>query len=289
MKASKKFLYIIISFFLVIIIVIAARTLVGNYYKKKFSKIPDPSIIVTKVAQKNFSEKIESFGTAISKKTKSFRIQKGNLVKDLDLKSYVNKNDIIVELKDKNLLAPFSGVLGYRGLTEDVLGTDNTLIITLDDTSIIYADVKIPESFATRIEKGLKVDAKISGNEDKIFKGIVERYSSRINAETRSLLTRVRIDNKNYELIPGSLLEITVRFNERVSLGVPDTSIILEGEKAYVYKVKEDSSIEKIEIILGIRSNGMIEVSSGLNKGDIIVAEGLKKVNPQGKIKKIFK
>ena len=49
MKASRKFLYAIIAFFIIIVLVIAARTLIGNYYKKKFSKVPDPSIIVAKV------------------------------------------------------------------------------------------------------------------------------------------------------------------------------------------------------------------------------------------------
>ncbi len=289
MKASKKFLYAIISFFLIIIIVVTVRTVVGNYYKKKFSKTPNPGIIVAEVSKKNFSENIESFGTAISKKTKSFRIQKSNLVNDLNLKNYVNKNEIIVELKDENLIAPFSGILGYRGLTEDVLGTDNTFIITLDDNSVIYSDVKIPESFAPKIKKGLSVNAKISGNSEITYKGVVERYASRINAETRSLLTRVKIDNENYQLIPGSLLEITVKFDERISLGVPDTSIILEGDKIYVYKVQNNNSVEKKEITTGIRSNGMIEVLTGVKEGDKIVAEGLKKVNPKGKIKPILK
>ena len=289
MKASKKFLYAIISFFLIIIIVVTVRTVIGNYYKKKFSKTPDPGIIVAEVSNKNFSENIESFGTAISKKTKSFRIQKSNLVNDLNLKNYVNENEIIVELKDKNLIAPFSGILGYRGLTEDVLGTDNTFIITLDDNSVIYSDVKIPESFAPKIKKGLNVNAKISGNSDITYKGVVERYASRINAETRSLLTRVKIDNENYQLIPGSLLEITVKFDERISLGVPDTSIILEGDKIYVYKVQYNNSVEKKELTTGIRSNGMIEVLTGVKEGDKIVAEGLKKVNPKGKIKPILK
>ena len=289
MKASKKFLYAIISFFLIIIIVVTVRTVIGNYYKKKFSKTPNPGIIVAEVSNKNFSENIESFGTAISKKTKSFRIQKSNLVNDLNLKNYVNENEIIVELKDENLIAPFSGILGYRGLTEDVLGTDNTFIITLDDNSVIYSDVKIPESFAPKIKKGLNVNAKISGNSDITYKGVVERYASRINAETRSLLTRVKIDNENYQLIPGSLLEITVKFDERISLGVPDTSIILEGDKIYVYKVQNNNSVEKKEITTGIRSNGMIEVLTGVKEGDKIVAEGLKKVNPKGKIKPILK
>ena len=289
MKASKKILSIIIIFFLIIAIVIIARTMIGNHFKKKFGKKPDPGIIVTTVSEIYFSEKIESFGTAISKKTKSFRIQKNDLVSELKLQNYVDKGETIVKLKDKNVIAPFSGILGYRGLTEDVLGSDNSIIITLDDSSIIYADLKIPETFASVIKKGLPVDAKFSGYKNKIYQGEVEGYSSRINADTRSLLTRIRIDNDKFELIPGSLLEVTVKFNERRSLGIPDTSIMLEGKNAYVYKVLDDNSVNKTQIEIGIRDKGSVEVISGLKLGDVIVAEGLKKINPKGKIKPINK
>jgi len=289
MKASKKILSIIIIFFLIIAIVIIARTMIGNHFKKKFSKKPDPGIIVTAVSEIYFSEKIESFGTAISKKTKSFRIQKNDLVSELKLQNYVDKGKTIVKLKDKNVIAPFSGILGYRGLTEDVLDSDNSIIITLDDSSIIYADLKIPETFASVIKKGLPVDAKFSGYKNKIYQGEVEGYSSRINADTRSLLTRIRIDNDKFELIPGSLLEVTVKFNERRSLGIPDTSIMLEGKNAYVYKVLDDNSVNKTQIEIGIRDKGSVEVTSGLKLGDVIVAEGLKKINPKGKIKPINK
>ena len=125
------------------------------------------------------------------------------------------------------------------------------------------------------------------GYKNKKFSGIVDMISSRINAETRTLLTRVKIENSNYELIPGSLLEITINFNLRNSLRVPDTSVMMEGEKAYVYKVSKDNVVNKTEIKVGLRSEGSIEVISGLNEGDIIVAEGLKKVRPRGKIKPI--
>ena len=120
-------------------------------------------------------------------------------------------------------------------------------------------------------------------------KTTVEGYSSRISADTRSLLTRIKINNKDYELIPGSLLEVSVKFNERNSLSVPDTSVMLEGESSFVYRVLDDNSLEKIQIQIGNRDEGFIEVISGLNEGDLIVAEGLKKVNPKGKIKPIKK
>ena len=289
MKRSTKITTIIIIFFFVIAAVIVARTMVGNHFKKKFSKRQPPGIIVTEVVEKKFSETIESFGTAISKKTETFRIKKNNLTSDLNLKKYVEKGEIIVKLKDKDILAPFSGILGYRGLTEDTLGSENSVIITLDDSSIIYSDLKIPETFAAVIKKGLPINAKFAGYKNKVYKGEVDGVSSRINAETRSLLTRVKINNANYELIPGSLLEVNLNYNERSSLSIPDTSIMLEGNKSYVYKVKEDSTANKTEIKIGLRNKGNVEVISGLISGDIIVAEGLKKVRPRGKIKPIKK
>ena len=103
------------------------------------------------------------------------------------------------------------------------------------------------------------------------------------------MLTRIKIENKNFELIPGSLLEVTVKYNERNSLSVPDTSIMLEGNKAYVYKVSTENITNRVEIIIGSRSKGNVEVLSGLVEGDLIVAEGLKKVRPRGQIKPIKK
>ena len=289
MKRSTKITSAIISFFLIITIVIVGRTMIGNHFAKKFSKRPPPGIIVKEVSYKDFSEKIESYGTAVSKRTESFRIKKDDLTSELTLKDNVKKGDLIVQLKDRNIVAPFDGVLGYRGITGDILGSDNSIIITLDDNSILYSDIKIPETFASFIKKDLPVKVKFSGMKNKVYDGKIYAVSSRINAETRSLLTRVIIQNENSELIPGSLLEINVNYNKRNSLGIPDTSMMVEGSKYFVYKVSEDNIANKIEIEIGIRNNGFIEIVSGLDEGEIIVAEGLKKVRPKGEIKPIKK
>ena len=134
------------EFLLNITIVIIARNMIGNHFKKKFSKRPPPGIIVTEVIKKEFSEKIETFGTAISKRSETFKIKKDDLFEDLILKNFVKKGEILIKLKSGNILAPFSGVLGYTGLTEDILVSNNIFVITLDDNSTIYSDIKIPEN-----------------------------------------------------------------------------------------------------------------------------------------------
>ena len=289
MKRSTKFISIILAFFLIIAIVIIGRTMIGNHFKKKFSKRPPPGIIVTQVVNKEFSEKIETFGTAISKRSKTFKIKKDDLVEDLKLKDFVKKGEILIKLKSGNILAPFSGVLGYTGLTEDILVSNNIFIITLDDNSTIYSDIKIPENYSASIKKGLPVEVKLSSYKNKIFEGEEDFVSSRINADTRSLLSRIKIENNNLELISGSLLEVGVKFDLRNSLSVPDTSIMIEGDKSYVYKINEKNIANKTEVNTGLRGNKNVEIISGLSEGDIIVAEGLKKVRPRGKIKPINK
>jgi membrane fusion protein (multidrug efflux system) len=289
MKRSTKTISIILVFFLIIAIVIIGRTMIGNHFKKKFSKRPPPGIIVTEVVKKEFSEKIETFGTAISKKSKTFKIKKDDLFEDLKLKSFVKKGEIIIKLKSGNILAPFSGMLGYTGLTEDILVSNNIIIITLDDNSIIFSDIKIPENYSAFIEKGLPVEVKLTSYKDKIFVGEVDFVSSRINADTRSLLSRIKVENKDLELISGSLLEVGVKFDLRNSLSVPDTSVMIEGDKSYVYKINKENIANKTKVNTGIRTDKSIEIISGLAEGDIIVAEGLKKVRPRGKIKPINK
>ena len=287
MKRSTKIISILSLFFFIIAVVIIGRMMIGNHFKKKFSKMPPPGVIITEVVEKEFSEKIETFGTAISKKSETFKIKKNDLFKDLKLKNFVKKGEILIKLKSGDIIAPFSGVLGYTGLTEDILVSNNIVIITIDDNSTIYSDIKIPENYSAYIKKGLPVKVKIASYKDKVFEGEIDFVSSRINADTRSLLSRIKVKNKDLELISGSLLEVSVRFNLRNSLSVPDTSVMVEGDRSYVYKINDENIANKTEVKTGLRSEKNIEIISGLSQGDIIVAEGLRKVRPQEKIKPI--
>jgi len=289
MKRSTKVTTIVVIFFLIITAAITARTMIGKHFQKKFSKRPPPGLFVATVENYSFSQRLQTFGTALPNKTKSFRLKKSNLLAPVKFNKQVKKGDIIAKLKTGNIIAPFDGVLGERGLSDDVLVSESSIILTLDDSSIILSDLKVPETYAPLMKKGLSIEATFSGQENKIYSGKIDSVASRINPDTRSLLVRIKIINDNFELIPGSLLEVSIKYNERNSLGVPDTGVIFEGNKMYVYKLIENDIVKKTEVETGIRSKGKLEVVSGLQPGDQIVAEGLKKVIPNGKIKPIKK
>jgi len=169
------------------------------------------------------------------------------------------------------------------------LGSENTIILTLDDSRKVLCDLKIPEVYAAVLKKDLKLNAKFSAYKNKTYKGKIESVASRVDAQTRSILARAKINNENTEIIPGSLLEIEIIYNEKDALGVPDTSIMYEGSKKFVYKIIENNMIKKTEVETGVRNKGDLEILSGLNEGDKIIAEGLTKVRPGMKVKPIIK
>jgi membrane fusion protein (multidrug efflux system) len=289
MKRSTKITSIVIIFFLIITTVIVGRTMIGNHFKKKFSKRPPPGIIITAAKERVFENIISTYGTAAPVQTQSFKVEKYEILKPIKYNQKVKKGDVIADLKNRKIIAQFDGVIGKREFSEDLEVSKSSILINLEDNSSIYCDVDIPEIFVPFIKVGLPVDIKFSGYKDKIYKGNVDSFASRISEETRSLAARIKMDNLSGEILPGSFLEISIKYDVRESLSIPDTSTVVEGENVFIYRVDEQNKVLKTKITTGDRYVGFVEVLNGLNSGDKIVAEGTKKVRPNLTIRPIEK
>jgi len=288
MKRSKKVTIGIIIFFIIVATVIGGRTAMGIYFKKKFGKRPPPGVVVEIVSEKEFSQTIESYCTALSSKTTSFKIKKSDLLEPIKLQTKVKKGGVIAKLQNKTITAPFTGRIGTRGISSSILGTDS-IIVTLDDANRILCDLQIPEVFAAVLKKGLKVNAKFLAYKNKSYDGIIVSHASRIDAQTRSILARAQINNENLEILPGSLLDIEVFYNDNEALSVADTSIIFEDEKKFVYKILDNNKIQKTEVVTGIRKDGNLQILEGLRADDRIVKEGLSRLSEGMLVRPIVK
>ena len=284
MKTSKKITIFLIIFAIVIASVIVARHFVGKHFQKKFSKYPPPGVIVEVVQSSNFFDSIETFGTALSKKNKNFRVKKSEILDEKILIGKVfNEGEVLLRTKNEVIIAPFKGVLGKREIAQGVLGTES-FTLTLDDTSSIILNIKVPEIYLKILKPGLVAEVR-SDAFDKIFYGKIDSVSSRVDPSTRSVLASITVDNKNLELVPGMLLDIQIIYNETQEIGVPENSLLIQGDTAFAYKVLEDNTIEKIEVKIGKRNYGKVSILDGLSVGDKIVKEGISKVRDKIKIK----
>ena len=284
MKQSSKIKTIVILTLIIIFGIIAARHFVGLHFKKKFSIRPAPGVIVNKVDETIFFKSIETFGTAIARNSKTYRVKKNDIVGNFNIdERFVKRGDIIVALKDnQNIIAEFAGKLGKREIAQGVLGSDS-LIITLDDIKNIFIDIKIPENYVGVIKKGLK--AKISSSAFKgNFKGKIDSVSSRIDPTTRSILARVVVKNDKYRIIPGQLMTVKIIYDEEKELGVPESAVTIQGNTSFVYVVDENIA-KKRNIEISKRNFGKVSVLSGLSKGEEVITEGVSKVRNNLKIK----
>ena len=284
MKTSTKVKTFLIVVFVVIFAVIAARHFIGLHFKKKFSVRPAPGVIVQTVEKSSFYKSIETFGTAIAQNSKTYRIKKNEVKGKLDIEDrFVKTGDVIVTLiNEEKIIAEIDGKLGTREIAQGVLGTDS-LIITLDDLKKIVIDIKVPENFVGVLKPGLK--AEISSTAfNKNFTGNVESVSSRVDPSTRSILARVIVDNSKFKIIPGQLLTVKIIYDEAKKIGVPESSVTIQGKTAFVYVVNGET-VDKKNIQIGKRNFGKVSVLDGVSEGDQIVVEGVSKVRDKSKIK----
>jgi len=289
MTSSKKLKIILVIILIAIVAVIAGRYFIGQHFKKKFSVRPAPGVIVEAVTKKKFYDSIETFGTAIALNSKTYRVKKDEIEGNFDSEGkIVKKNNLIIKLKSGEIInADFDGKLGKREIAQGVLGTDS-FIITLDDSSKIVIDIKVPENFVGILKNGLDAEIK-SDAFDKIFYGNVESVSSRVDPSTRSILARVVVNNKDYELIPGQLLTVKVIYNKKETLGISERAITIQGDSSFVYVVQEGDTVAKRDIKIGQRNFGLVSVIEGLNENEKIVSEGISKVRDKAKVKIINK
>ena len=284
MKASSKLKSVLIIFFIAIFAIIAARHFIGLHFKKKFSVRPAPGVIVEEVEKSLFYKSIETFGTAIAQNSKTYRIKTNEVSGKLNIDNrFVKKGEIILRLKSgEEVIADFAGKLGKREIAQGVLGSES-LIVTLDDLKKIVIDIKVPENYVSILKPGLKAEITSSAFK-KAFKGKIQTISSRIDPSTRSILSRVLVDNSNFKIIPGQLMTVKIIYDEVNQIGVPESAVTIQGTTAFVYTVKDETA-EKKNIEIGKRNFGKVSVVSGINEGDLVITEGVSKVRNKAKIK----
>ena len=284
MTTSTKLKTFLIIFFIGIFAVIAARHFIGLHFKKKFSVRQAPGVIVNVVEKSLFYKSIETFGTAIAQNSKTYRVRASEIEGKFNIENrFVKKDEIILTLKDGKILkADFAGKVGKRGIAQGVLGSES-LIITLDDLKKIIIDIKVPENYVGILKPGLKAEVTSSAFE-KSFIGKIETISSRIDPSTRSILSRIIVDNSKSEIIPGQLMTVKIIYDEINQIGVPESAVTIQGNTAFVYTVSDETA-EKKDIKIGKRNFGKISVLSGINEGDVVITEGVSKVRNKVKVK----
>lgn len=188
------------------------------------------------------------------------------------------------DLGDRVIRAPFAGRLGIRLVSPGALVQPGTAIANLDDISSVYVDFPVPESQLANLEPGQLLQAASAAYPKRVFEGTVATIDSRIDDVTRAVTVRGEFPNPDRALRPGMLMQVQLARGERQALVVPEIAVVQVAQTSSVYRVKPDNTVEQVDVQLGGRNAGRVEITKGLRAGDRIVIDGTGKLRPGLKI-----
>ncbi len=188
-------------------------------------------------------------------------------------------------IRDYTVRAPFGGRLGLRRVSVGALVEPGTEITTLDDTSRIKADFRVPETALAHIAAGQEVVAVGAVHAGRAFAGKVATIDTRVDPATRSVEVRTVFDNPDELIRPGMFL--TARFVAVVrkdSVLIPEQAVVAGGNRQYVFVVVDGAAARR-DVATGEHVDGDIEVLEGLSPGDVVVTAGVQKIRDGAPVK----
>ena len=180
--------------------------------------------------------------------------------------------------------APFDGLLGLRQVSVGALVRPGDAITTLDDLSIIKVDFNIAEVHLPSVAIGQNIRATSIAYPDEIFEGKIVSIGSRVDPATRAIQIRANINNQDFKLRPGMLLQINLQKKMLTTLTLPEASLVPVEDKHFVFVVNGETVTRK-QVTIGLRKPGKVQIVSGLNEGELVVIEGALKLRHGSKVK----
>ncbi len=179
--------------------------------------------------------------------------------------------------EDTVIRAPFSGRVGLRRVSVGSLVSPGTVIATLDDTSTIKLDFRVPENLLGGLRPGLQLVARSPAFPARTFEGKIATIDSRVDEATRSVTVRALLPNPEGVLKPGMFLTVQLEQDRRNAVVIPEEALVPETDKQYVFVVV-DGVASKREVTIGRRTPGSVEIVAGVAAGERVVTEGTQSI-----------
>jgi membrane fusion protein (multidrug efflux system) len=195
---------------------------------------------------------------------------------------------IEARLRDRVLVAPFDGVLGFRQISVGAYVSPGQAVATLIDDSQMRLEFSVPSIYVNDLKQGLKITATTADVPGRMFEGSLTSIDNAIDPVTRAVKVRATLPNSDGALRAGTFMTVNLMSKTRTSLSIPEIAVIAEGSKTFVYVVdqtRQPAIAAKTEVTLGTRERGLVEVTSGLETGDLVVTDGVLKLRPNAPVR----
>jgi cobalt-zinc-cadmium efflux system membrane fusion protein len=182
-----------------------------------------------------------------------------------------------------NVIATIPGEIVERKINKGQVVQPADALFTVADLGSLWAVSEIPESNAYLIHKGQKVTLIIPALRNAEIEGVVAHVDSIVNPQTRTVVVRMEVPNKEGQIKPGMLATMLIESQPTEKLLVPVSAVIREDNHDHVFIREDDETYRMVAVKLGPEGKGYRPVISGVKEGQEIAVNGAYHLNTERK------
>lgn len=186
--------------------------------------------------------------------------------------------------------APQDGIIDKLNVREGMFVMPQKEVMSLADLSSVWLLAEVFEKQADWIRTGQSADVTLAYLPGRTWEGEVEYIYPSLNPKTRTLKVRLRFDNADESLKPNMFANVTIYAGPKSEIIViPREALIRTGTEERVILSMGNGRYQPRKVVAGIESGDWVEISHGLDEGDVVVTSGQFLIDSEASLKASFK
>jgi cobalt-zinc-cadmium efflux system membrane fusion protein len=173
------------------------------------------------------------------------------------------------------LRAPFDGVITSYNIAPGELVNPQEDLLTVTDLSEVWVLADVYEQDLAKVRTGRDVQITVDAYPDRTFSGRLTYVSDVIDPKTRTAKVRCVVDNADGALKLDMFARIRLPSGDaRQALAVPTTAVQHVDGQPVVFVQQSPTRFERRNVQTGATAGPVLEITTGLEAGEVIAAEG---------------
>lgn len=184
------------------------------------------------------------------------------------------------------VVATMAGTVVERLVAQGQVVQPSEVMFTVADLSRVWVEAEVPEQQAAAVQPGQTIQVEIPALGQQLTAKLIF-IADTVNPMTRTIMVRSELDNSDRSLKPAMLATVLIQGRPTARLVVPDTAIVRENNKDYLFVEVGPQQFKLTEVALGPAIGTMRPVLGGVAEGTKVVTEGAFHLNNERKRKEL--
>ncbi|MBC7486898.1 MAG: efflux RND transporter periplasmic adaptor subunit [Cytophagaceae bacterium] len=172
--------------------------------------------------------------------------------------------------------APISGFVVDKNINREMqIRSDNTdRIFTISQLDELWVIADVFESDISKIKLGYEAVVNTISYPDKKFKGKIDKVYNVLDARTKTMKIRIKLNNSELLLKPEMHATVRLFYSDGIeSELVPAKAVIFDKSKNYVMVYKDKYNVETREVEVLKTLDKVTYLTKGVKAGEVIISQ----------------